>query len=80
MLHSLAVRTQPHPSRLWYGLSVLVALAASLVFNNTLSGIEKPYRGMYYLGDRFAFRKVWISVAKEDYILVTNPSFKVFTC
>lgn len=49
-------------------MSVLLAIAVTLVFNDTLSGVAKPYRGKYFEMDMLAFKKIWTSVARDGYV------------
>lgn len=70
-----AVRTSPHPARSWRNIGTLATIAVSLVFNVTLSGLEYPYRGVFYEADRLAFMRIWRALAKEGYVSVTDLNF-----
>lgn len=65
------LRTQPKPTDEG-GLATLVALAISIVFNDSLQCVKSPYRGKYYTHDRLGFRKIWTAVAKEGHIKITK--------
>lgn len=74
-LPGAVLRTCPHPDRSECGLSVLLSIAVALVFNDTLSGVEHPYRGKYYDMDLLAFKKIWTSVARDGYVESSKLNF-----
>ncbi|VDB96858.1 unnamed protein product [Peniophora sp. CBMAI 1063] len=64
------LRTLPDPKER-EGLDSIVALALVTVFNNTLSGVAKPYRGAYYTSDRRSFKSIWLRLTETGFMSVT---------
>lgn len=71
---SSVLRTSPDPCSP-HGLSSLVSLAVSLAFNTTFSGVEFPYKGLYYVEDRRAFKLMWTVVTKRGYMKASKLNY-----
>lgn len=46
------------------------------MFNDALSGVRKPYRGLYLMADRQSFRSIWATVTKKGYVEVSDLNFR----
>lgn len=50
------------------GLNCILSMAIVITFNTTLSGVAKPYEGVYYKSDRRCFKNIFNTISTYGYI------------
>ena len=71
---NVAYKTRPEPAEREADLDKIVAVAGALVFNDTLSFSEEPYRGAYLESDMDSFAFMWQKLSKEGSINVSDTN------